>query len=69
MTDSEVVRLARRICAHLDKVADLIREIEAADHPNATEIAEELEVQSGSVRLDPACIYGLLKNPEKWQGK
>lgn len=67
MTDGEIVKLARMIDRHREAMTDLMQRIEDSDHPNATEIVEDLKHQVVSPAWATHIIRSHLRHPEQWE--
>ena len=67
-TDSDVVRIARQIDAHLFIVRGLLYDLEESEHPNAVQIKEALEDnQLGAFSWATHVVSHELIHPERWE--
>ncbi|MDE2096739.1 MAG: hypothetical protein KGL39_05775 [Patescibacteria group bacterium] len=68
MTDGELVRLARQIDNHLNRVIEIYRVIQSSDHPRVKTLVEDMhDNQFGAYSLAAHVVYHHLVHPERWE--
>ncbi len=67
-TDSDLVRIAKQIDAHLDAIRDILYDLEEAEHPGAKDFIQGLD-SNGLTAFAWAehIVHGALTHPERWE--
>lgn len=68
MKDGDVVRIARQIDTHMERIRELVREIRDGDHPHAEEIYDRLD---DNAMFSPSeathVVITELEHPDRWE--
>ena len=67
MTDSDVIRLARRFDALMFKMREIIEALRDGDHPNAAAIADDLDAQCAIYAWPTHVISDHLEHHDRYE--
>lgn len=66
-TDADIVRKLRTLDSLLERVRNIVNEIECCDHPKAVEIADALNEQCSTLAWPSHVAHSHLEYPERWK--